>query len=324
MLFQTIDDKGECIGYYVDGHLVFDTIPENLTATWKYTKHLEGLNVDFASLYCGGQSIDEACPSELREEWQEVNKKLKAFYRSLRLAKIDLNQSCFFDLVPKQFLLEYLDIKNRITKHALEAHKRPENYDFLASLSKVAHEIRFQKLNVDASKLNDRMSEFKVRQFRTKLKNTRPYIDYDIFGTKTGRLTTRKNSFPILTMNKDYRDVLRPQNEWFVELDFNAAELRTLLALLGEAQPQEDMHEWNLQNVYCGIGTREKAKERIFAWLYNPSSRDHLADRKYNRKLIKDKYWNGSHIINPFGRLIESDEFHSVNYLVQSTASDIF
>ena len=323
MLFQSLDDKKQCVGYYIDGSLVYDR-PSGLSKTWSYSTHLSDMDIQYANLYCGGKSLDEVCPEELREKWDSITSKLRAFFRSFGEAKVSLDDNCFFDLVPDRFLLEFCDLKGQISEHVFQNYNKPENYDFLLSLTKLADEIRYQKLNVDVSALKPEMAEEKTRSFVRKINRVEHLCKYNVFGTKTGRLTTQKNSFPILTMHKNYRKILSPVNDWFVEIDFNAAELRTLLALLGEEQPEEDMHEWNLKNVYQGIGTRENAKERIFAWLYNPSSQDHLANRLYNRKLIKKKYWNGSHVVNPYGRLIESDDFHAVNYLVQSTASDIF
>ncbi len=69
-------------------------------------------------------------------------------------------------------------------------------------------------------------------------------------------MTTRKGYFPILTLDGEYRSILKPKNNYFVEFDYNAAELRVLLGLSGKAQPQEDMHQWNIDNIYRGIGTR--------------------------------------------------------------------
>ncbi len=73
-----------------------------------------------------------------------------------------------------------------------------------------------------------------------------------MWGTKTGRMTTRKHYFPILTLDSDYRSIIKPTNDYFVELDYNAAELRVLLGLSGKEQPIEDLHTWNLNNVYGG------------------------------------------------------------------------
>ena len=294
MFFQTLDDKSECVGYFSSGELFFGDLPDTATKTWNYSAHLKDRNIQYAKLYCGGKSLDEACPDHLRDEWDKINAKLKAHFRSFATAKISLLDHCFFDLVPRRFLLEFCDIKNQITEHVFETHSPPENYDFLVSLTKMVGEIKQNRLHINSAALKERLVEFRARQFARKLNKVEHACKYNVFGTKTGRLTTEKDSFPILTMDKDYRNVLSPANDWFVELDFNAAELRALLALLGEEQPHEDMHEWNLKNVYRGIGTREKAKKRIFAWLYNQESKDHLANRTYNRELIKKKYWNGS------------------------------
>ena len=38
MYFQTLDDKGECVGVYKDGKLYFQDLPTGLERTWKYAE----------------------------------------------------------------------------------------------------------------------------------------------------------------------------------------------------------------------------------------------------------------------------------------------
>ena len=324
MLFQTFDDKEKCAALHVKGKLSFKKLPSNLTKTWSYSEFLRDREVDYAQLYCGGKSLDQVCPDYLKEEWEQVNNKLKAFYRSVLEARLDLNDHCFYDMIPREFLINYAEIKNKICTHIFSANKKPEDYDHLLRLEKVLVEIKNRKLNVDASQLSKDLYKFKVRRFAKKIRETAPYIKYNSFKTKTGRLATRPNSFPILTMDKSYRKILAPNNDWFLEFDYNAAELRVMLGLLGKEQPKEDLHQWNIKNVYDGEGTREEAKKRIFAWLYNPESKDALSNKAYDRGEILNKYWDGANVRTCFNREIEADEFHALNYIIQSTAADLF
>ena len=117
--------------------------------------------------------------------------------------------------------------------------------------------------------------------------------------------------------------MLQPTNDWLYELDFNAAELRTARGLIGKPQPAEDIHAWNIKNVFKGKVSREDAKKRAFAWLYNPESRDSLLNGIYERDKIKEKYYQGTHVTTDFKRKIECDDYHAVNYIIQSTAADV-
>ena len=164
----------------------------------------------------------------------------------------------------------------------------------------------------------------KVRNSFGKIKDVRPYIQYTPWITATGRLSTVPNSFPILNLNKELRPAIVPKNDALVELDYNAAELRTLLALSGKEQPKEDLHEWNRTNVYKRVDTREKAKKRIFAWLYNPESKDKLSSRVYDRDKVKAKYFDGSHVTTDFDRKIACEDRVALNYIIQSTTADLF
>jgi hypothetical protein len=292
--------------------------------TWSYSEFLKNKDIEYASLYCDGRSLDEMCPSHIRTDWNKVNARLKAFYRSCAEAKIDLNENCFFDMVPRHFLIDYAAIKDKICKHVFTNYEKPDNYDYLLDLTKLVTEISNQKLIVDYSALGGLMHQYKTRAFVKKNKDLCPFIKYDHFKTKTGRLSTRRGSFPILTMGKAHRNIISPQNDWFIEFDYNAAELRVMLGLLEKNQPLGDIHEWNSKNVYDGSISREEAKKRIFAWLYNPESTDLLSGRIYDRDSIKQKYWNGQKIKNIFNREIEADDYHALNYIIQSTAADIF
>ncbi len=326
MLVQTLDDKQHCVGIYNDGKLIYNCEEfdfDAVTATWNYNPLFAQNGTVIASLLVPGKTLDEVCPDFLRHRWAAINARLRAFYKSFATSKISLDINCFYDLVPQRFLLEYCEIKNKITQYVIETYAKPANYDFMRNLAKLTYEIRQNKLNIDYSEIARESHRLKVRNFIKKSKYIKPYISYNMYGTKTGRMTTRKGYFPILTLDGDYRSILKPSNDYFVELDFNAAELRVLLGLSGKKQPVEDLHLWNLKNIFRNIGTRDQAKKRIFSWLYNPQSKDHLPSKYYDREGILRKYWNGQVVVTPMKRAIQADKHHALNYLIQSTTSDI-
>lgn len=324
MYFQTLDDKGECVGVYKDGNLYFkETMPEGLRRTWKYAEYLEEDDVQYASIYSGNNSLSDCCPSHLIDEWTETEERLKAFYRSFIIAKVDMNQNCFFDLVPRQFLIRYCEIRNKITKYVFENYEKPVNYDFMVDLTKVLTKIRYQKLNLDVAALSKKAHLPKFRQAMKKYSQIQPYCRYNIKGTKTGRLTTLSDSFPIMTLDKDLRSIVKPTQDWFVELDFNAAELRTLMALAGSETPLEDIHSWNATNLFPPSTERAEAKQRFFSWLYDDNKNNPNLAKYYDRDGVREKYWDGKEVKTIFGRTIEADKKHALNYIIQSTTADL-
>jgi len=325
MIFQALDNKIDCVGIYADGKIYkHDTHNGlDLKASWDATSNLMVRDATYAKLLCQKDNIDDVCPDHLKEEWATACQKLKVFLRCFNVAQINLNENCFFDLVPDSFLMRFYETKNKITNHVLETCEEPDNYEFMKEVNFLLHEINSHSLNLDLSTINKRLqNQVDVSQFN-KIKKASNKVCYNMYASRTGRLATRTSSFPILNFNKKFREVLKPSNDWFVELDFNANELRVLLALGGQPQPTNDMHEWNAKNVFRGLISRSDAKERIFAWLYNAASKDYLANRAYERYSVKEKYWDGKIVTTPFGRKIEADDFHALNYLIQSTASDL-
>jgi len=107
---------------------------------------------------------------------------------------------------------------------------------------------------------NYQKTDHKARSLWKSFGGKTSYISYDIYGSVTGRLTTKPNSFPILNLKKEIADIVVPKNDAFIQFDFNGAEIRTLLSLSGEPQPKEDIHEFNSKILKC---SRDQAKEEI-------------------------------------------------------------
>ena len=324
MIFQTLDDKNECVGIYAEGKLSFDELPDGLTACWAPVPYLEDKEVEYASLYCEGKTPGEVCPDNLRDDWEECNEKMKAFYRSFMLGKVNLDENCFFDLVPVRFLARYCELRTKITKYVLDTYEKPKNYDYLLKMTKLLTKISHNKLKIDLSDLNSSMHREKTRNFREKAQNLPRYVRYNLFGTKTGRLTTKRSSFPIMTMNKEFRSVVRPNNDYFLELDFNAAEIRTLLALAGAKQPLEDIHAWNLaQGMGYGVETREDAKKAFFSWLYDEKKKNEKLEEIYKRNDVRNDHFKDGQVTTPFGNTMPADRHHSLSYLIQGTTAEM-
>jgi DNA polymerase I-like protein with 3'-5' exonuclease and polymerase domains len=318
--FVALDNKEWCKGIYHNGKLHFDSIPSDISKTWKYASYLNNKDILYASLYAQGKSIDEVCPEYIKDKWEKKKKKLKAFHTSFQQAKIPLDQVCFYDLVPQQFLLEICDIRCQIIDSVFETTKKPSNYNLLLEIEKILLSISSKPLNLDLSFLQEKISDNRARLLSSKIKKTNK-IEYNLFGSRTGRLTTKPNTFPILNLDSKFRSVIKPTNDIFIELDYNAAEIRVLLGLSEREQPQEDIHSWNAKRLSMA---REDVKKEIFAWLYGSSKIDSSKyENLFRVNKIVEQYYDGKVITNPYGRKIESDSFHKMNYLVQSTSADL-
>jgi hypothetical protein len=324
LIFQTLDDKNECVGIYAEGKLSFDELPDNLTACWAPVPYLEDREIEYASLYCEGKTPDQICPDNLRDDWDECNEKMKAFYRSFMLGQVNLDENCFFDLIPVRFLVKYCELRTKITKHVLESYEKPKNYDYLLKMTKLLTKIGHNRLKIDLSGLNSSMHREKTRNFREKAQSLPKFVRYNLFGTKTGRLTTKRSSFPIMTMNKEFRSVVKPNNDYFLELDFNAAEIRTLLALAGAKQPLEDIHAWNLaQGMGETVKTREDAKKAFFSWLYDEKKKNEKLEQIYKRDDVRNAHFKDGQVTTPFGNTMPADRHHSLSYLIQGTTAEM-
>ena len=331
MLFQTLDDKSECVGIYANDQLIFDpqNFPLGLKKTWKYAPYLRDLDVDYASLYLEGGKIGDHIPEYLQDDWEDVSKKITAFKRSLAISQVDTYENCFFDLVPERFLVEFCEVKNKITEHIFDNVKKPIRYQFYKHVSMMLEDINNRQVNLDRKLVSAYLQDQKLKKPAQNILDASPCVGYNQFGTKTGRLTGQKGSIPIITMHKEFRSAIKPSNDYFIELDFNGAEVRTLLGLLEKEQPTGDVHDFHLSNIFTNIKTRDAAKVAFFAWLYgsrtaaDPREMKKLAEF-YEKDSLLEKYCDGTTVRTPFKKEInDTSEHHALNYLVQSTAAEL-
>ena len=168
MYFQAIDDKSQCVGVYYDGHLVFDDneMPKSFEngKTWKYSGSITDYSVKYGWLVSGGKNLSESCTDHLKDKLEKQQRKMRAFKKSFELAKIDFREHCFFDLVPHDFLKEFLEIKNQITQHVFENFETPEVYDHLAAVEKLLYKIRYNELNVNVTDCRGIMANYNFRK----------------------------------------------------------------------------------------------------------------------------------------------------------------
>ena len=318
MKFVVLDSKKECLGYYYDGK-INDNPPENTSTTWDYRHHHHDDKYEYASLYVKGKSLTDSCPDYMKPEWDKLQEQKKAYQNAITKSRINIDDVCAFDLIPEWFLREMSQAKCDIIKHVVEEVEKPITYDFTLQLEKLFGEIRQNTLNLDMESVKDRMLFPSAQSLMQRIKKADKSIQYSQFGSITGRLVSTKSSFPILNLHKSFRKMVKPNNDFFIEFDYNAAELRTLLALSGEEQPQEDMHTWNMKNIFSKEITRDEAKRKIFAALYNPKSKQ----KYYKIEEVVAKHYSAETVSTPFYRTIKADRHHALNYLLQSTTSDL-
>lgn len=320
MFFQTLDNKNGCISFYHNGNFS-EELDDECKMTWRQNSNLVNKDIDFVQIYAEGKELDDICPEHLKVEWQQMQAKMCNFYTSFQISKVNLQDVCFYDLLPEKFLKKYCEAKNEICRWTVDNAEKPKHYDLMKNILGFVAEIESRELNLNWSDID--LTSIKSRALLRKKDTIPNKIQYNPWKTITGRLATTPNSFPILTMNKESRSIIKPQNDLFLELDYNSAELRTAFGLLKMDQPTIDIHDWILENVFEGKITREKSKEKTFAWLYNAKASNKKLEKIFDKQKILDYHYDGNCVNTIYNRNIEVDDKKALNYIIQSTTSDL-
>ena len=303
MILQTLDIKDNCTGIFHRDAFLFENAEETASRyflAWKHSPMLDDEN--FRYLYLSLKDDDLSAYCHDPELFLMYKKKMEAHQKAAITAKVSLQEECFFDLLPESQLTKWFRIRQQALENLYEMTKKEDDYDIL-------HKIHVLTTNIARQDID----------FGTK----KGKVLYNIFGSVTGRLTTKRGSVPVLTLKKEQRELLRPQNDAFVELDLNAAEIRMLMALSGREQPQGDIHEHLQQELSLMSIKRSEFKERLFAWLYNPNSDDTVFDHFFSRETFRYFFAAEDEVLTtPFGRRLHVEERKAQNYLLQSTTSD--
>lgn len=268
-------------------------------------------------------------PDHLKDEWERVNKKLKSFINCFIESKVSLKENCIFDLTPERFLKEYYDVKSKITEYVFSTCEKPQEYEFYKRFNELLHDINNRQLELDKNWLSEKLWDIQAKKLWDKINNGQISISYNMYASVTGRLTVEENSFPFLNLNKNLRNVIVPKNNWLVEVDLNAAELRVAMALMNKPQIDGDLHEWSAKNIFNGSLSRSEAKQAATSWLYNSQNKlaikyDKELNAHYNKDALREMYWVDGLVHTPYNRHIVSDEHHAISYLNQSTLIDLW
>lgn len=315
---QTISFKPNASTVFLDGRLqnIESISKEAKYMTWEPIPDIE---TESALLYAGGKHFSEFLSDYDKDLYRALEQKREAYMKSFVISKLDITKAEIIDLMPESYLHKLFDLKNKATHAVLSSFEKPPNYDFLEDEYALLSDISFRRLNL---KRNDKFKDNSRYQKIFMNGGIPGYICYDMFRTVTGRLSIVPKTFPILNLDKEIRDVLHPTNDIFVDLDYNSAEVRILNVLSGKGLEEDDIHSWMAKNIF-NIEDRGESKKQFFSWLYNPLKANKELDSFYQREKLLEKYYKNGTICTPFNREIECGEFHALNYLLQSTSSDL-
>lgn len=255
---------------------------------------------DIAQASCYNR-LDVNLPTELYESYQKSLDKVNLCIKANKIAqcslttenipthiveKLNNSQEAIIQYVKKNKLVE----KNKLTKYYLKALILERYFDS-------------QTLNISDFSYSNKIS-------------------YRFLAERTLRSAHKENSLKVMTLPKEKRSLILPHNDFFVELDYNSADLRSVFACLNLKQPETDIYEFIRDKFHLKYD-RNELKVKVLSWLHSGDYFDEL-EKVFKREILLKKHYDGTYLTNLFGFKIECEEKKAVGYLAQSTTSVIF
>lgn len=229
-----------------------------------------------------------------------LHEKFKAELRVLQACKFPA--SAFFDFLNPKIIEEFYAEYKQVCLYLYDKHKAIADYEHLAKAFVVSEYIYGNYLIYDNSLVKVSFN---------------PFTDY-------GRYGLNANSFNILSLAREKRHRLVAAKDFeFFEFDFNAFEIRVLLAILKINQPSGDLYEV-LHNMSDDFRQREQFKQMLISSIYSKNEHKTVLFNILKSRHFYQKYpiINGK-VTNVFGKTMDSDEYHLLSRVLQSSAAYI-
>lgn len=235
-------------------------------------------------------------------------------------------------IIPIVKLYEDCEERYERVKKIMEYEKPPEFEFYNKWTSNAFYLLEQGGLRVD---VNEFKEKFRPKDISFQLEGETIYSVYNLYNS-TGRPTNAFNSVNLAAIPKDlaHRQVFKPNNSRFVEMDFDGYHLRLIGEQVGYQFPEGSAHR-HLAKLYYGQDYEmteseyAKAKQINFQAVYGkiPKEYAHLEFFQRIQKYLDDlweEYKKNGYIVSPiskkrFGK--EISEVHAqklMNYLVQN------
>lgn len=287
----------------IDQDVTYDPTDEHLVYyTWEYNETLDQFidrdKIIYLSLIYNKNDFQHLIPNSLFNEFKEIKRELKVHYDIYN--QVFCETISFSEYLNSSLHDRYLSVYFQIIQELIT----PITDDYQNKLMAQRICNRINKYNINLTEKN--------LGWNTKIFSN-PF-------TKLGRLNTSNGSFSIFSLKKEQKSKIIPNNDLFLEFDYNAMDLRTLYGLSGMEQVKEDLHEVMMRKYFPSL-TRDEYKHEIFKILYSGQELDNFP---VSITALKKKFYDGKFIHTPFGKIIECDEFHFLSYLSQSCSASLF
>lgn len=281
--------------------LVFDD--QKLYCTTQYNlDHFSNENIVYLScIYQNNSFFSLINGYERSEKLQLLSKKMQAQYRAVSQLNVPMQKA--YKFIPsslfEEFNGEFLDAMKYVVNNVVI----PSDYEHLRYALGISEYIKHHPI-----KHYDKIV----------------YIKYNPF-TPYGRFGLYDNSYNILSDSKESRKNIKPISDDFklLEMDYNAFEIRVLLALCKIKQPQEDLY--NILHKKQDHLSRPEFKSNLIASLYSNHPERTPLQSLISKRFLKERFpIVNNKITNIFGKTMDCEEYYYFTRLIQSTSAYIF
>ena len=147
MYFQTLQNK-----VFLQGQVI-DYIPKSANKTWEFNPKFNRPSAKYGIVLTEGQSLSEVCPATLSKEWEECQKKMKAFLKSFQHVGCDPTKMNVHTIFPFDLINKYFTLKQKICQHVFETFEEKENNDLMTGIYGLCSKIAEKDLNINLSNI---------------------------------------------------------------------------------------------------------------------------------------------------------------------------